>query len=277
MSRAKHWCFTLNNHTEEEILFLRANVPQFTYLVFGREQGDSGTPHLQGYLSYDTRRGLAHVKATVGARAHCEIARGTPKQASEYCKKDGDFEEFGQIQPGAGSRSDLISLYGDIRGGACETEIEEAYPACFIRYQRSIQSLLRKYDKPRVEPPTIYVYWGATGTGKTRTVYESHSLEEIYTHPGGMWFDGYHGQPVALFDDFGGSEFKLTYLLKLLDRYPMRVPIKGSFVNWRPTTIYLTSNLSPESWFPNAHPPHVQAMLRRFTEIKIFGGNPFDP
>lgn len=270
MSRAKHWCFTLNNYTPSEVSQLRENAINFVYLVFGFEVGESGTEHLQGYVSFDTRRGLAFVKAAVNARAHFEVARGSPLQASQYCKKDGTFEEYGTLPGGSGTRSDLVSLYGDIRDGANEQAIEETYPASFIRYQRSIQSLLRKYSAPRTEPPKVYVFWGATGTGKTRTVYDSHALEEIYTHPGGQWFDGYHGQPVALFDDFGGSEFKLTYLLKILDRYPMTVPIKGSFVNWVPTTIYLTSNLSPESWFPNAHPPHVQALHRRFTEVRIF-------
>lgn len=270
MSRAKNWCFTLNNYSEEEQEHIRDVATEFVYIVFGRENGDSGTPHLQGYLCCGTRRGLAWLRAKVGSRCHFEVGRGTPAQASRYCKKDGDYEEFGVLPTGPGSRSDLVCLYGDIRAGKNEDEIEEAFPASFIRYQRSIQSLLRKYTKPRTDAPSVLVFWGRTGTGKTRTVYESHSLEEIYSHPGGQWFDGYHGQPIALFDDFGGSEFKLTYLLKLLDRYPMNVPIKGSFVCWKPTTIYITSNRSWSDWYPNAHQSHVDALERRFTQVQHY-------
>lgn len=72
------------------------------------------------------------------------------------------------------------------------------------------------------------------------------------------------------FDDFGGSEFKLTYLLKLMDRYPMRVPVKGSFVNWVPKKIYITSNYSPKEWFPNAKDEHVKALFRRFKKVVRF-------
>jgi hypothetical protein len=110
------------------------------------------------------------------------------------------------------------------------------------------------------------VYWGRTGAGKTRAVFDNvPSPEDIYVHPGGQWFDGYDGQPIVLFDDFGGSEFKLTYFLKLLDRYPMQVPIKGGFVSWIPKEVYITSNRNPLEWYPNAHGEHVNAMFRRFT------------
>lgn len=118
---------------------------------------------------------------------------------------------------------------------------------------------------------SVIVYWGPTGAGKTRAVYDNlPSPESIYVHPGGPWFDGYDSQPIVLFDDFGGSEFKLTYLLKLLDRYPMRVPVKGGFVSWCPQEIYITSNHAPVSWFPNAKEEHVRALMRRITNNVLF-------
>lgn len=113
---------------------------------------------------------------------------------------------------------------------------------------------------------SVIVYYGRTGAGKTRAVYDNlPNPESIYVHPGGSWFDGYDGQPIVLFDDFGGSEFKLQYFLKLLDRYPMQVPIKGGFVNFCPHEIYITSNLNPNDWYRNANAEHVRAMFRRIT------------
>lgn len=118
---------------------------------------------------------------------------------------------------------------------------------------------------------SVIVYWGRTGAGKTRAVYDNLPTQDIiYPHPGGQWFDGYDGQPIVLFDDYGGSEFKITYLLKLLDRYPMRVPVKGGFVSWTPTEIYITSNKDPRTWYSNANPEHVAAMFRRFTNVVRF-------
>lgn len=118
---------------------------------------------------------------------------------------------------------------------------------------------------------SVVVYWGRTGTGKTRAVFDNvNDKEDIYVHPGGNWFDGYDQHKIVLFDDYGGSEFKLTYLLKLIDRYPIRVPIKGGFTSWVPEEIYITSNRSPDSWYPNAHEEHIDAMFRRFTNIVRF-------
>lgn len=112
------------------------------------------------------------------------------------------------------------------------------------------------------------ILWGAPGTGKTRHVYDYHNHEKIYKHDGGSWFDGYQAHDVVLFDDFTGSDFKLTYLLKLCDRYPMRVPIKGDFVQFVPRVIYFTSNKDPKEWYIDALPAHQEAFFRRVSEIK---------
>lgn len=115
------------------------------------------------------------------------------------------------------------------------------------------------------------VYWGRTGAGKTRSVYDNlPSLDSLFVYAGSGWFDGYDGQPIVLFDDFGGHEFKISYLLKLLDRYPIRVPVKGGFVHWAPQEIYITSNIDPHNWYSNANPEHVRALLRRITLIHEF-------
>ena len=66
------------------------------YIVCGREVGDSGTPHLQGYIYYKNAVRLSTMKE-VHPTAHWEPQRGTPQQASDYCKKEGDFYECGNI------------------------------------------------------------------------------------------------------------------------------------------------------------------------------------
>lgn len=104
----KKWCFTLNNWNDDEqqrIISVQ-NDPTFIYLVFGRESGDSGTPHLQGYVCFSHSLTRSQVKTKLGVhRAHLEVARGSPVQASAYCKKDNDFEEFGEL-PSQGKRTD---------------------------------------------------------------------------------------------------------------------------------------------------------------------------
>lgn len=269
---SKHWCFTLNNYSEDDVALLRAIGSErngINYLVFGREIGESGTPHLQGFVSFSNRRTLRYARNLISDRAHFEAAKGSPDQAGEYCKKEGKYEEFGECPRGRGTRNDLASAVAAVKAGASRRVLLEEHATAYSRAYKMLNEALLVYSKSRDWMPVTTVYWGETGTGKTRKAFED--CETVpYMHSGGMWFDGYDGHENVIFDDFGGSEFKLTYLLKLLDRYPMRVPVKGGFVSWIPKNIYITSNYSPKEWFPGAKDEHVKALFRRFFKIMRF-------
>lgn len=270
-AQAKHWVFTLNNFTEDEYksLFEKAKDESngIVYLVAGKEVGESGTPHIQGYVAFKSRKTLGRVKTIVGQRSHVECARGKPSQAAAYCKKDGTFEEVGECPGGQGQRSDMQALYGAIRSGRAIGDIAEEFPGQVIRYHSGIKKIQSIYRPNRDSPPQIWCFWGKTGSGKTRRVWEFTNGNKLYIHTGEKWFDGYDGQPAVLFDDFDGSWFKLSYLLKLIDRYIMPVPIKGGYTWWFPKTIYFTTNIKPNDWYPNAHQEHRQALMRRLKEF----------
>lgn len=100
-SRAKNWCFTINNYTADDCHRLedlgRRIESDIQYLIVGREAGEEGTPHLQCYVQFKKRLRFSQVKNFVGPRAHIALARGTPSHNYIYCSKDGDYEEFGTI------------------------------------------------------------------------------------------------------------------------------------------------------------------------------------
>ncbi len=270
--QARNWVFTLNNPTDDEINAINAlgtELPEpFRYICFGKEVGEGGTPHLQGFISSKIKKTRNYVKAAVSGRAHLEVAKGSPAQNKTYCSKDGDFYEWGVLPGGAGRRTDLETVAEAIVGGASLVAIAKDHPAAYIRYGPGI-SRFRMLVKPeRSSPPELWLLWGKTGTGKTRRVMEFASEEEMWCSPGkqnqSTWFDGYYGQAAVLFDDFDGSWFQLTYLLKLIDRYVWQVPTKGGFTWWNPKTIYFTSNLKLDEWYSNAHENHRAALARRF-------------
>lgn len=243
-----------------------------SYIIFGREVGDNGTRHLQGYVEFPQRLRLTQVKSILGDRAHLERRLGTAQQAADYCRKDGDFDEYGEITVSQqGKRVDLENLKEDLKSGKRMRDICDEHFGSFLKYQKGINAAKLVYSEKRNWKMSVIVYHGRTGSGKTRAVFDNlPDQESIYVHPGGAWFDGYEGQPIVLFDDYAGSEFKLQYLLKLLDRYPMQVPVKGGFVSFSPKEIYITSNLNPSDWYRNAHVEHVNAMFRRFTNVVYF-------
>lgn len=97
-TRGKQFVFTWNNYTAATLQLLR-DIPQtcYHYLVYGQEVAPTtGTPHLQGYVSFVERKRIAWVR-NLFQGAHIELARGTPLQCREYCIKDGDYTEFGDF------------------------------------------------------------------------------------------------------------------------------------------------------------------------------------
>lgn len=99
IGQSKNWCFTLNNYREDqqEMLCLSAWDDCVDYMVFGREVGESGTPHLQGFVKFKNNKRFGGVQAFLPAGCHIEKCRGTAHEAAVYCKKDGDFSEFGSV------------------------------------------------------------------------------------------------------------------------------------------------------------------------------------
>ena len=95
--RTRNWCFTLNNWTPAEWEFVQAGLGgRAKYLVCGKEVGEAGTPHLQGYVVLKVPKCLSAVAGWFKGRAHLEKAEGDASRNLKYCSKEGDFIEYGE-------------------------------------------------------------------------------------------------------------------------------------------------------------------------------------
>lgn len=154
--RAKHWCFTINNYTQQTLeRLITFNNNEVVYLVCGKETGEEGTPHLQGFVSFKKKQYLARAKRILlnNEEGHFSVAR-TIKNSIEYCKKDDDWFEHGtpthEVQEinrqntNQGKRNDLELFKEDVKmhqGKATmeqmreiHSEIASKYPQFFREY-----------------------------------------------------------------------------------------------------------------------------------------------
>lgn len=270
--QAKDFCFTLNNYTEDELLELKRleNEERIVYLVCGEEVGESGTPHLQGFVQFERKISIAGIKKLFGStRLHVEVRRGTPEQAADYCKKENNYFEFGSIRTvGQGHRSDLARSKEILDKGGNLTDVADQCFDAFIKYNKGLQLYLDIKRPVRTWQTQVIWLWGRTGSGKSRKAFEeSYSMcngSVAYIGDTSLkWYNPYRGERGIVLDDFDGDA-SLPELLQLLDRYPKRVPVKGGFVEFVGYYVWITSNRSPFDMYGQFH--QWEALNRRLTE-----------
>lgn len=146
-AQGKKFVFTVNNYEDDAVEKLKA-IEWIKYCVVGREVGESGTPHLQGYMqcskkTWTTQSGLAKRLRKSGIAAHVELQRGTNEEARKYCKKaDPKAEEWGRYaEGGQGERTDISSFLKAAAGGDSDVELAETYPTEFCKYHRAAEKI----------------------------------------------------------------------------------------------------------------------------------------
>ena len=266
--RSRGYVFTLNNYTADDIEALKK--VKFVYLVFGKEVGDEGTPHLQGYIRFKSAKTFRRVKAILGDRYHIEGQRGTCEQAIVYCKKDGDFEEIGDPP-----------LSANEKGEAGKRVYEEAFSLAREGRICDIPEPLRTrfyniYKKIRADcqvvPPSLDTlehewYWGETGAGKSRKAREDNP--DAYLKNANKWWCGYVDQEVVIIDEWSPAhECLASHLKQWADHHAFCAETKGGGICIRPRKIIITSNFHPRECFSKEQ--DLDPILRRFkvTEFK---------
>jgi len=153
--RARNWCFTLNNYTDEKLTELSAidvKDPQgdVEYIIFGKEVGESGTPHLQGFVVFKKRKRMTECITTIG-QAHWSTTRMV-ENSIKYCKKEGDFIELGSAPKNTkqGRRTDLEDFKNDVKEGMRDmATIMQVHTQVAASYKSFVKDYLR-VTKPEV-------------------------------------------------------------------------------------------------------------------------------
>lgn len=154
----RHWCFTVNNYSENDFTELRNAQPKYKYIVCGKEVGDSGNKHLQGFVSFANPIRVQTLHKWFDNRAHWEVARD-PRAAAVYCKKEGDYFEdgisFDQSRSNQGKRNDLEALRDVINSGETDRKkLRQTFPSVCAKFPNFVSQLILD----SVPPPKLKAY-----------------------------------------------------------------------------------------------------------------------
>lgn len=268
---ARWWMGTIP-YAAEYGLSGRLSDPVVRYAVGQREiGGDTGYEHWQLCVNFARPVRLAAIKKIFGSGSHWEPTRSDA--AIAYCCKsetavDGTQFEHGTKPLDRSSRKDWDQIVEDAKRGSLDKIPGDVLVRCYGNLRR----LAADHLQPIAIERQVFLYWGATGTGKSRRSWDEAGLDAYPKDPRSKFWDGYAGQQNVVMDEFRGG-IDISHILRWFDRYPVVVEIKGSATVLKATTIWITSNLDPRLWYPDCDSETVKALLRRmkiveFVEIK---------
>jgi len=269
-TKLRRWCFTAYEVKE---------APEFHSCVRGaiwqlEKCPKTGKLHFQGYVEFTRGVTMKQCQTYIGKpKCHVEKAGGSKSDNEHYCGKletriEGPWRH-GELGGNQGERNDLKKVAQDIKERGLQHAIDEA-PTTFIRYHRGMEKLADHYvgKSPSLRDIKVIVLYGPSGTGKT---WEAMQYDpELYSIPdpvgGKLWFDNYRGQKTILLDDFRSDwQIGYSFMLKLLDKYPIQLPVKGGHVWAHFTTVFITTNEETNEWFPGRQDiSHLQRRITKF-------------
>lgn len=273
--QARNWAFTDFEFLDFERIY-NEYKDIIRYICWGHEICPStGRKHLQGWIQLinkKTKGGLLRLLGT--KKLWLNPCYASEFNNDNYCKKDNNFQSFGKFIR-QGQRTDLEDVFYRIKQNEPLENIAEDYESIFMRYSHGLKEL-KKFHLKRTTKEfrhvNVEVYYGKTGVGKTKKAVNENPCAFLTdgAELSNGWFDGYSGEKTLIIDEYD-SDVKITRMLKLLDGYQQRLPVKGSFVyaNW--DKVIITSNINPNDWHPNAKEEHRKALFRRINNIVYFG------
>jgi len=220
-------------------------------------------------------KSLAQLKKLL-PRAHWEARKGTIDQAVDYCKKEGDAEEYGTKpltpkEKGDGEKARWKRVLEKAEEGD-EEWLRDNEPLIAFKHMATFRS----HKKPKNEvlgyadEDTPHEWWvGPTGTGKSMTAWAQYPGH--YQKEKNKWWCGYAGQETVIIEEADPKtmEHMASRMKQWADRYPFPGEIKGGRLEGlRPSRVIVTSNYDIRECFPN--PADYQPLERRF-KVRQFG------
>ena len=315
-TQSRKWSLVINNPLEAGLdhAAIREILHRFSpaYFCMADEIATTGTYHTHIFLYSPSPMRFSTIKGRFPT-AHIEKAYGSAKDNRDYIRKEGrwaetdkaetsvadTFEEWGDLPSEKEEASpDKYRLLQSLREGMTPLEAVEDNPDRFYHYREIEtvrQSILEDTYSTIMRQVEVTYLFGASGTGKTRGIFERHNPKSIcritdYGGRNGVRFDAYRCQDVLVFEEFH-SQIPISAMLNYLDVYPIMLPARYNDRVACYTTVYLTSNIPLEAQYQEIQRYQLEtwyAFLRRIHNVIEYlpdgstvqrkkGGFPYDP
>jgi len=239
-------------------------LPDWLHWLKGQKErgSETGYEHFQVLVAFAQKASLRQVKQRFGDKCHAEVSRS--EAASRYVWKDDTAIpdtrfEYGSKPIRRNSKTDWDSVWTSAKSGLLES-VPSNIRIC---HYRQLQSIAADYEDVPAMERSCMVFWGVTGTGKSRNAWNTapHAYSKC---PRSKFWCGYSGQQDVIIDEFRGG-IDIAHLLRWLDRYPVRVEIKGGSRPLRASRFIITSNLHPRDWYKDLDEETYKALERRLS------------
>lgn len=263
-SQVRYWMLTIPFESWQVPETLPA---QLSYLKGQQEIGqETGYHHYQVIAVFKRSVRKAAVQRLFGGQWHCEPTDGPA--ANEYVWKEDTRVPDTQFELGSLPQSTRYNKtdWALVKALAKEGKFDELPPDIMVRHWGNLTRIHGHFSTPQPTVREVFVFWGRTGTGKSRRAWDEASFDAYPKIPTTKFWDGYRGHPHVVLDEFTGK-VDIVHLLQWLDRYPCLVEIKGSCVPLKAEKIWITSNINPTDWYDDSNSTLEQrlALRRRFT------------
>lgn len=267
-SQGRKWNLTINNPDKFDLDHkkIKEIIERFSlrYYCMGDEKATTGTVHTHIFMLSEAPIRFSTIKNRFPI-AHIERAYGTAIENRDYVKKDGKwatsnkaetsisgtFEEWGDLPSEREEKAPTMTrLIEDIKSGKSISEILNENPNLAFKIKDIEilrQTLLAEKYANEIRNIEVSYIFGASGTGKTRGIFEQFPMQDIcritnYRGNSGINFDAYHAHDVLVFEEFH-SQISIADMLNYLDIYPLMLPARYNDRVACFTKVFLTSNI----------------------------------